>query len=118
MQVRGVFVNASERRSLQTGDILFAAGDAGEEMFGVVSGSIELRRGDKVLTTAGEGETFGEMALIDNTPRMLTAVAAEPTEVAVINRHTFMYMVHEAPMFAIQVMSSLADRIRELDTQI
>jgi CRP/FNR family transcriptional regulator, cyclic AMP receptor protein len=118
MTIRGVFLNATERRELATGDVLFSAGDAGNQMFGVISGRIELQRGADVLTTLTEGETFGEMAIIDDAPRALTAVAIEPSEVAVINRSTFLFLVHETPMFAIQVMQSLASRIRQLDELI
>jgi CRP-like cAMP-binding protein len=41
-------------------------------------------------------------------------VAAEPTTVAVIDKRTFLFLVHETPTFAISVMKSLADRIRQL----
>lgn len=87
-------------------------------MFGVVTGQIELRRGDQVLARVGPDETFGEMAIIDNVPRSLTAVAVERSEIAVITQRTFLFLVHETPMFAIQVMQSLASRIRELDERI
>lgn len=118
MTIRGVFLNATERRECASGEVLFSAGDAGDQMFGVVSGRIELRRGDDVLATVTDGETFGEMAIIDDAPRALTAVAIEPSEVAVITRSTFLFLVHETPMFAIQVMRSLASRIRQLDELI
>ena len=118
MTLPGLFLNATDRRDLAPGEVFFAAGDVGDEMFGVVTGQIELRRGDRVLARVGPGETFGEMAIIDDAPRLLTAVAVEPTEVAVITRRTFLFLVHETPMFAIQVMQSLAARIRELDHRI
>ena len=111
----GVFLNAKERRDVAPGDVFFEAGDSGDEMFGVVSGMIELRRGDQVLARVGPGGTFGEMAIIDNAPRALTAVAVEQSEIAVITRRMFLFLVTETPMFAIQVMQSLASRIRELD---
>jgi CRP/FNR family cyclic AMP-dependent transcriptional regulator len=114
----GLFLNATDRREVAPGESLFVAGDAGDQMFGVVSGQIELRRGDEVLARVCPGETFGEMAIIDDAPRLLTAVAVEPTEIAVITRRTFLFLVHETPMFAIQVMQSLASRIRELDDRI
>ena len=114
----GLFLNATDRREVAAGEVLFAAGDAGDQMFGVVSGLIELRRGDEVLDRVAPGETFGEMAIIDDAPRLLTAVAVEPTEIAVITRRTFLFLVHETPMFAIQVMQSLASRIRQLDDRI
>ena len=118
MALPGLFVNATDRRVLAAGEVFFAAGDTGDEMFGVVSGLIELRRGDQMLAQVRPGETFGELAIIDDAPRLLTAVAVEPTEIAVITRRTFLFLVHETPMFAIQVMQSLASRIRELDERI
>ena len=118
MTPRGLFLNATERRELSPDEVLFHAGDVGDQMFGVVSGQIELRRGDKVLARVGPDETFGEMSIIDNVPRSLTAVAVERSEIAVITQRTFLFLVHETPMFAIQVMQSLASRIRELDERI
>ena len=118
MSVRGVFVNASERRGLAPGDVLFSAGEGGTEMFGVIDGAIELRHGDHVVTTIGPNGTFGEMALIDQSPRSLTAVAREASEVAVINERVFLFLVHETPTFALQVMRSLADRVRELNERL
>jgi CRP-like cAMP-binding protein len=118
MGVRGVFVNASERRALAAGEVLFNEGDSGTEMFGVVSGAIELRHGDHVIATIGQDETFGEMSLIDHSPRSLTAVAAQDSEVAVINERVFLFLVHETPMFALQVMRSLADRVRALNERL
>ena len=57
------------------------------------------------------------MAIVSDAPRSLTAVATEPSTLAVINDKTFLFLVHETPMFAIQVMRSMATRIRELDEQ-
>ncbi len=118
MTVLGHFMNATDRRHLAAGEVFFTAGDVGDEMYGVVVGQIELRRGDEVLARVGPGGTFGEMAIIDDAPRLLSAVAVEPSELAVISRRTFLFLVHETPMFAIQVMQSLASRIRELDDRV
>lgn len=118
MTIRGVFLNAKERRTVAPGDVLFSAGDSGTEMFGVIDGAIELRRGDVVVGTIAPGETFGEMSLIDHSPRSLTAVASEPSEVAVIDERVFLFLVHETPMFALQMMRSLADRVRTLNERL
>ncbi len=114
MTVSGVFVNASERRKLGREELLFAEGDLGAEMFGVISGAVELRHGDRVLEVVGPGQTFGEMAIIDRSPRSLTAVALELSEVAVINERDFLFLVHETPTFALQVMRTLTERIRQV----
>jgi CRP/FNR family transcriptional regulator, cyclic AMP receptor protein len=115
MTVRGVFVNASDHRDFAVGDEIFREGDVGSEMFGVVSGKVELRYGAEVISTVGPSETFGEMSIVTDAPRSLTAVAVEPSRVAVINRSTFLFLVHETPTFALEVMRSLAERLRAQD---
>ncbi len=113
-----MFLNATERRTLERGEVLFTEGDLGTEMFGVVTGSIELRHGQDVVETLGAGQTFGEMAIIDRSPRSLTAVATETSEVATINERTFLFLVHETPTFALQVMRSLTERVRTLGFRV
>ncbi len=112
--VRGVFSGLGTTRSLDTGEILFRAGDSGNEMYGVISGTMELRRGDRVVQSVGPGGTFGELAIIDSSERTLTAVTVEPSEIAVIGRRDFLFLVGETPMFAIDVMRSMATLIRDL----
>jgi CRP/FNR family cyclic AMP-dependent transcriptional regulator len=118
MPVRSVFINAQVQRTLPAGEVVFNEGDAGTEMFGIVSGAVELRRSGRTIARIGEGETFGELAIVTKTPRNLTAVAVEPTVIAVIDERVFLYLVHETPMFAIQVMRSMADLIKELNEQL
>ena len=117
VSIRAVFINASEQRQEAAGQTVFAEGDSGNEMFGVISGAVELRKGDRLLTTLGVGDTFGELSIISDAPRSLTAVATEESVLAVIDEKTFLYLVHETPMFAIQVMRSMAERIRQHDLQ-
>ncbi len=115
MGIQTVFANAREQREVAAGAAVFAEGDAGREMFGLISGAIALRKGDRTVRTLEPGDTFGEMAIVSGETRSLTAVASEPTVLAVIDERAFLFLVHETPMFAIQVMRSLAERIRELD---
>jgi CRP-like cAMP-binding protein len=96
------------------GDVLFRAGEQGSEMFGVISGLVELRRGDQPIQQIGPDGTFGELAIVDAEPRALTAVAIEDSEIAVINQHDFLFLVHETPTFAIDVMRSMSHLIRQL----
>ena len=112
MTVRGVFVNAQERRQLAAGEVIFEHGDEGNQMFGVVAGEIVLTRDGEELGRIGEGGTFGEMAIIDSSPRSATAAAVVDSEVAVIDKNTFLFLVHETPTFATDVMASLAKLLR------
>jgi CRP/FNR family transcriptional regulator, cyclic AMP receptor protein len=100
------------------GDLIFAEGDSGKEMFGVISGAVEMSRDGRAVGRVEPGDTFGEMAIIDDAPRSLTAIAAEDSVIASIDSKLFLFLVHETPMFALQVMRSLAGRIRQLDEQL
>ena len=113
--VRAVFTNSREQRQVAGGSTIFRQGDAGREMYGVIDGEVELRDGDAVVARIAPGDTFGEMAIISDAPRSLTAVAGRDTTLAVIDEQTFLFLVHETPMFAINVMRSLADRVRDHD---
>jgi CRP-like cAMP-binding protein len=48
---------------------------------------------------------------------MATATAAEDCELAVISQRMFLFLIHETPMFALHVMSSMAERLRALPVQ-
>lgn len=112
--IRGVFRGAREFRTLAPGEVLFSAGDTGNEMFGVISGQIELRRDGQLLQRVGPDGTFGELAIIDAETRALTAVAVEESQIAVIGQRDFLFLVHETPTFALDVMRSMAQLIRQL----
>ena len=117
MQVRkttvwGLFSNAKETRQVGAGTVIFAEGDTGIEMFGVVDGEVELRGAGGLLQRLGPKEVFGEMALVDDSPRSATAVAVTDSTLATIDRHRFLFLVQETPTFALDVMSVMADRLR------
>jgi CRP-like cAMP-binding protein len=114
MKVHGVFVNTKTPQTVSAGTVVFEEGSPGSEMYGVIDGAIELRTSHGRVYRVGPDETFGEMALVDHSPRMATAVAIEDTTLAVIDEKRFLFLVQETPTFAIQVMSSLADRLRAL----
>src|SRR3954451_16310621 len=111
-KVREIFRNNEEIRTVTAGTVIFSTGETGSEMYGIVSGEVELRLGDDTIAVLGPDEGFGEMALIDSSPRMATAVATADSELAVISQRLFLFLVHETPMFALHVMSCMADRLR------
>ncbi|RPI07986.1 MAG: cyclic nucleotide-binding domain-containing protein [Actinobacteria bacterium] len=115
--VRGVFLNARTTKDFAAGDTIFLEGEVGDCMYGVVSGQVELKHGANTVGTVDEGDVFGEMAIIDKSPRALSAIAAKDCSLAVIDQREFLFLVHETPTFALEVMSSLAERLRRLNTQ-
>lgn len=97
------------------GDVVFSEGDKGDAMYVVRSGELTIEKGGKIMETVGPGGIFGEMALIDGSPRVATVRARTDCEVAPINEKIFLFLVHETPFFAIAVMRTLADRLRRMD---
>jgi len=116
MKVPGLFYNAKTFKDVPAGTVIFEEGSSGTEMFGVVDGEVEVRLPNGAVRKLGPDDTFGEMAIIDSSPRSGTAVAVTDTKLAIIDRNKFLFLVQETPTFALQVMSSMAKRIRSADT--
>ena len=102
---------------LASGDVIFKHGDAPDKMYVVVSGEVEISLRDAVMETVPQGGTFGEMALIDGSPRSATVIAKTDSEVAAIDKKTFMLLVDEMPYFALFVMRNMVDRLRRMNEQ-
>lgn len=102
---------------------MFEENSGGTEMYIVHSGCIRLftrdERGEEVtLATVEEGGFFGEMTLIDKSPRSATAVAERDSRLIVLDRPRFLYMIQQQPMFAITIMRVLCRRIRETNAAL
>jgi len=101
--------------TVPAGGIVFSKGDAGERMYIVQAGSIDMMIGDKVIETIGANEALGLMSMTDEQPRSSTARAKEHCELSLIDARTFRFMVDEVPNFASYIMNTLARRIRGMD---
>jgi len=106
------YVRAGTSRSLVAGETVFSEGDAGDLMYIVIKGRVELRAPGGAAIKVEEGEPFGEMALIDKRPRSASAVALVDTELAGINQGTFLVLVQDTPYFALEMMQALSERVR------
>lgn len=105
-------------RQFQAGEKIFLEEDAGNAMYMVRSGRVDVITYGIVLENVRAGGIFGEMALIDDGPRSAAAMAAEPTEVVAIDKPTFLAVVRDDPQFALKVMGLLAARLRRTNKQI
>jgi CRP-like cAMP-binding protein len=104
------------------GTVLCREGDPGKEMFVLQAGKVTISKqvGDieKVLTTLGPGEFFGEMSILNNKPRSATATCAEDSKILVIDAKTFEAMIRGNAEIAIRMIKKLADRLQETNEQI
>jgi membrane protein len=98
--------------SFPDGAELFHEGDAGAEMFHVVSGNIELRKGGSIVKTARPGDYFGEMSLLLQAPRTATAIARGDARVVVISRGNFETILRENPAIVMSLLQEMGRRLK------
>ena len=110
-------------RNYRKDEVIFEEGEQGNEMFIIHRGKVKIAKKttkghDKTLTTLMRGDFFGEMALIDDSPRSASAIAGEDeTELIVLDKSKFTYMVQQLPDFSLAIMRKLAQRLRETNIQ-
>jgi len=114
-------------RELAGGASVFLEGDAGDEMYLVVSGRVRISRqvrgvGEEALTILEAGAYFGEMAMIDDAPRSADALAHTPCTLAVIRREDLdqlMFVDKElAYLLLWTFVRTLSARLRETNDKI
>jgi len=101
------------KKRFEAGDRIFLEDDVGDAMYVVLSGAVEVIGFGRVLELVSAGGVFGEMAVINDTPRSAAALASKPTEVAVIDKATFLLLAAEEPEFALSVMQLMTERVRK-----
>jgi CRP/FNR family transcriptional regulator, cyclic AMP receptor protein len=90
-----------EIRDYQPGENIFTEGDPGKSAYIVESGMVEITKesghgSSLMLASIKSGEMFGEMALIDASPRMATAIAIGKTRLVVIPKTAFSRVMTES----------------------
>jgi CRP-like cAMP-binding protein len=97
------------------GDVIFRAGDIGDKLYGVVSGQVQLSWGGDRVETIGPGSCFGVGALVDPEHRRFgTAVALCDSELLEMNRDEFLFAMQELPMFGLEMLHDLEQRLQTL----
>lgn len=96
------------------GETIFKEGDDANVMYAVIEGSVALYHNNALINTLEADEIFGEMALCDNSPRSASAVAATDCKLSVVDQQRFEFLVQQTPHFAVQVMSIMAARLRDM----
>ena len=102
-------------RRVNSQEVLFRSGDAGDSIFCVVAGEIELTWDGGGCESFLPGQVFGVGALVSlDHRRAATAAARVDSEIMEMNREEFLFAVQETPMFAVELMASLEQRLRRL----
>jgi serine/threonine protein phosphatase PrpC len=115
-------MQAVEVREYADSEIVIKEGDKGDELFIVLSGIVRVSRGDATLTRFGEGEHFGEMALIRSVPRSATVTAEGVAELIAIRRADFFEILRKEHEIAVkmlwQFLGVLADRLDQTSSDL
>ena len=101
-------------RSFPAGSTIFKEGDPGDKMYFVQSGDVELRVGGKSVHVIEMGGFFGEMALIEGAPRSASAHAVIDCNLMPVDRAKFEQLVKMTPDFVVEMMRTLANRLRKM----
>jgi CRP/FNR family transcriptional regulator, cyclic AMP receptor protein len=110
-----LFRQQTDTVQLAPGDFLFREGEKRDKMYVLLEGEMDVRLGDYVVETAGEGALIGEMALIDDSPRCANALAKTACRLVPIDQQRFHFLVQQHPHFATHVMKALANRLRHMN---
>lgn len=106
---------------------LFFENMMGEGMYIIVNGAIKISKmlsegEERTLTVMGPGDYFGEMALLEQGPRSVSAIVQEQSDVLVFKREAFAEMMNTQPQLAIKVVSSmyksLSSKLRQASPKI
>jgi CRP-like cAMP-binding protein len=110
-------MQVAEVSAYKPGETVVREGDRGDELFIMLSGRVRVSRGEAVLTEFGQGEHFGEMALLRSMPRSATVTAVEDSELISVRRADFFAILRKEHELAVkllwQFLGVLADRLEK-----
>jgi CRP/FNR family transcriptional regulator, cyclic AMP receptor protein len=103
--------------------IIFLEEEEGAALFIITSGKVKVVRTDDqgkevILSILGEGDFFGEMAILDGLPRSATVVSIDDSELFMIHRRDFLQLIEKSPQVAVSLLRELTRRLRKSDEQI
>jgi len=107
------------RRRFRRNEVIFHQGDLGDSLQVVASGGVKIllpsQEGDEaIIASLRPGDSFGELALLDGSPRSATATALEATETLALPRDEFMQLLADDPRLVSALFRSLAEELRRL----
>jgi serine/threonine protein phosphatase PrpC/CRP-like cAMP-binding protein len=104
------------------GEDIIAQGESGEELYVILNGRVRLHLRGSFITELGKGAHFGEMALVDRSPRSASATAVERTRVLCLRRSDFFNILRGDAPLAVKLLWSftqvLTERLRKTTAEL
>ena len=112
-----------KQREYRKDAIILKQDEPGEALFMIVKGRVKVvLYGEKgreiILSTLKERDFFGEMALLDGSPRSASVIAQVPSKILVLERRDFIEQTIKKPQIALKVLEEMSKRLREADEKI
>jgi CRP/FNR family cyclic AMP-dependent transcriptional regulator len=114
---------AATLKTYRRGEMIVREGHPGESFFVIVHGRVAVTilspdGREVVLNTLGEGDHFGEMALLDDSPRSASVVAQEKSDLAILSRAVFLDLLRSNFPLTRALLASFSQRLRRANATI
>jgi len=100
------------------GKPIVSQGQTGIRMYVVVEGRVAVSVMGRVVERLPAGGVFGELALVEQSPRLASVFAETDCQVLPVNRAAFLQLVKTSPEFASSLLGALAERLRILTAKV
>jgi CRP-like cAMP-binding protein len=102
----------TEDMEVDEGKAMTREGQSGSEFFVIVDGEVSVTKEGSEVRRLGPGDFFGEIALLEDTPRTATVTATTPLRFFVLTRQAFRSLLAHQPGIADKVTRALEERVR------
>ena len=103
---------SGEERTFEAGETIVRQGDPGDDLYVILEGRVRVERGGRAVESLGEGEFFGEVAVLDGRPRSADVVAETATRTLRLSREVVRDALASEPRAAWAMLQVLAARLR------
>ncbi|MCC7112556.1 MAG: Stp1/IreP family PP2C-type Ser/Thr phosphatase [Deltaproteobacteria bacterium] len=115
-------LNITYLETYEAGTPIIKEAENGEELYIILAGRVVVSRGNQEIVELHPGVHFGEMALVDQSPRSATVTAKDATRLLVVQRRSFYTLIRKEPVLAVKLLWSfvqvLSRRLRETNEQL
>src|SRR5213083_3606649 len=113
----------TRERSYPRNSVILFEDDPGDALYVVAQGQVKVvligeDGREVILSVMGEGEFFGEMALVDDEPRSAHVIAMEDSTLLVLRREDFQGILKQTPSIALALLRELSRRLRRVDEKV